>query len=154
MQFLRTLVCWILINIREYQTLGLKNKWIEMEDCIFCKIANNEAPAYVVWESSDHIAFLSRAPNTEGATVVIPKQHYSSYVFDAPEKVINDWVGASKIVAKILENSLDEVGRVAVVFEGFGINHLHAKLFPMHGTNNKEWEPIKSNVNIFFENSF
>ncbi len=123
-----------------------------MEDCIFCKIANNEAPAYVVWESSDHIAFLSRAPNTEGATVVIPKQHYSSYVFDAPEKVINDLVGASKIVAKILENSLDEVGRVAVVFEGFGINHLHAKLFPMHGTNNKEWEPIKSNVNIFFEN--
>ena len=122
-----------------------------VENCIFCKIAKNEAPAYVVWEDENHIAFLSRAPNTEGVTVVIPKTHFSSYIFDTTNEVMNNLMIASKEVAKILENSFEDVGRVAVVFEGYGINHLHTKLFPMHGTNEKDWKPISSNVNTYFE---
>lgn len=39
-----------------------------------------------------------------------------------------------------------------MIFEGFGIDHVHAKLFPMHGTGNlDEWKPIHSNVDKFFE---
>lgn len=122
-----------------------------IEDCIFCKIAENKAPAYVVWEDINHIAFLSRAPNTEGVTVVIPKKHHSSYIFDATNDTMNNLMIASKKVAEILQNSFDDVGRIAVVFEGYGINHLHAKLFPMHGTNEKEWKPISSNIDTYFE---
>jgi histidine triad (HIT) family protein len=121
------------------------------ENCIFCKIAKLEAPAYIVWEDNDHIAFLSRAPNTEGVTVVIPRHHYSSYIFDSTNDVMNNLMIASKKVAKILEQSFEDVGRIAVVFEGYGINHLHAKLFPMHGTIENEWKPISSNINTYFE---
>ena len=56
-------------------------------DCIFCKIVNGEVPCHKVWEDEKHLAFLTIFPNTEGVTVVIPKKHYPSYVFDLPRDV-------------------------------------------------------------------
>ena len=39
-----------------------------------------------------------------------------------------------------------------MVFEWYGIDHVHAKLFPMHGTaDTKEWKPIESEVNKYFD---
>lgn len=123
-----------------------------MLDCIFCKIVKGDASAHVIWKDDKHIAFLSIFPNTEGATVVIPKVHYASYVFDLSDEVFTDLTLATKKVAKILDLKLEDVGRTAMVFEGFGIDHVHAKLFPMHGTANlKEWKPIKSKVDKYFD---
>ena len=123
-----------------------------MNDCIFCKIVSGEIPSHKVWESEDHLAFLTIFPNTEGATVVIPKKHYSSYALQLPDEVLFGLMKATKVVAKKLDESLDDVGRTALVFEGFGVDHVHAKLFPMHGTENmSEWKPIKSNITHFFE---
>src|SRR3989338_6485804 len=51
---------------------------------------------------------------------------------------------------KILEK-MEDVGRTGMIFEGFGIDHAHAKLFPMHGTKMSEWKPLKSNVDKYFE---
>ncbi len=123
-----------------------------MTDCIFCKIIKGEAPAHVFWEDKKHIAFLSIFPNTEGTTVVIPKAHYTSYAFDLPDEVLSDLILATKKVAKLLDSKLGDVGRTAMVFEGFGIDHIHAKLFPMHGTADmKEWKPIESKVDKYFK---
>lgn len=123
-----------------------------MTDCIFCKIINKESPAHVIWEDNKHIAFLSIFPNTEGATVVIPKEHYSSYLFDLPDDVVSDLVLSAKKVAKLLDSKLEDVGRTAMVFEGFGVDHIHAKLFPMHGTSDmSEWRPLKSNIDKYFD---
>jgi diadenosine tetraphosphate (Ap4A) HIT family hydrolase len=58
---------------------------------------------------------------------------------------------ATKKVAKFLDEKLDDVGRTAMVFEGFGVDHVHAKLFPMHGTKMKDWKPVKSDMNKYFE---
>jgi diadenosine tetraphosphate (Ap4A) HIT family hydrolase len=122
-----------------------------MKDCIFCKIVKGEAPAHKIWEDEKHLAFLSIFPNTEGFTVVITKKHYSSYAFDLPDNVLKELVIAAKKVAKLLDTKLEDVGRTGLIFEGFGVNHVHAKLFPMHGTKMKKWKPIKSNVNKYFE---
>lgn len=123
-----------------------------MENCIFCKIIKKESPAHVVWEDEKHLAFLSIFPNTEGTTVVIPKAHYPSYAFDLSDDVLSDLMKATKKVAKLLDSKLEDVGRTAMVFEGFGVDHVHAKLFPMHGTANMgEWRPIESGVKKYFE---
>lgn len=122
-----------------------------MPDCIFCKIVKGESPSHKVWEDAKHIAFLSIFPNTEGVTVVIPKTHYGSYAFDLPDDVLSDLMLATKKVAKLLDSKLEDVGRTAMVFEGFGVDHIHAKLFPMHGTKNlAEWKPIESKVDKYF----
>ena len=125
---------------------------MEETNCIFCKIVSGEFPSYKIWEDEKHLAFLSIFPNTDGFSVVIPKKHYSSYAFELPDEVLSELVIASKKVAKLIDSKLEDVGRTAMIFEGFGVNHVHAKLFPMHGTADmKEWKEIKSNVDKFFE---
>ena len=51
----------------------------------------------------------------------------------------------------MLDSKLKDVGRTGMIFEGFGVDHVHSKLFPMHGTKMKEWKPLKSNVQKYFE---
>ena len=60
-------------------------------------------------------------------------------------------VEAARSTAKLLDAKLDDVGRTGMIFEGFGIDHVHAKLFPMHGTKMAEWKPIESKVDKYFE---
>jgi histidine triad (HIT) family protein len=122
-----------------------------MNDCIFCKIAKGDAPSHKIWEDEKHLAFLSIFPNTEGFAVVITKEHYPSYVFDLPEEVLMGLINAARKTAKLLDEKLDDVARTGMIFEGFGIDHIHAKLFPMHGTKKSGWEPIKSSVDKYFD---
>lgn len=123
-----------------------------MADCLFCKIVRGEAPAHTIWEDEKHLAFLSIFPNTEGVSVVVTKEHYPSYIFDLPEDIMTGIISAAKKVAKLLDVKLEDVGRTAMVFEGFGVDHVHAKLFPMHGTANMaEWKPIESTVEKYFD---
>ncbi|MFC3903367.1 Diadenosine tetraphosphate (Ap4A) hydrolase [Acinetobacter marinus] len=124
-----------------------------MENCLFCKIAHQQINSHVIAENEDFMAFLSIYPNTLGVTVVIPKQHYPSYIFDLYDQLIAKLMQFSKSVAKRLDQFFDDVGRTALVFEGFGVDHVHAKLFPMHGTAERanQWQQINSNIDHYFE---
>lgn len=123
-----------------------------MSDCIFCKIVKGEAPCHKIWEDDKHMAFLSPFPNTEGFSVVITKDHHPSYIFDLPDDIINELILASKNVAKLIDSKLEDVGRTGMIFEGFGVDHIHAKLFPMHGTSNMaEWKALHSNIEKYFD---
>lgn len=122
------------------------------DSCVFCQIINGESPAHIYWEDDKHLAFLSIYPNTLGTTVVIPKLHHASYAFDSPDKVLSELVLAAKRVAAILDATLEGVGRTAMIFEGYGVDHLHAKLFPMHGTgNDSQFSRISSGIDIYFD---
>jgi len=122
-----------------------------MKDCIFCQIVEGKIPCHKIWEDKKHLAFLSIFPNTEGFSVVIPKKHYPSYAFELPARVLGDLVIAASKVGKLLDAKLKDVGRTGMIFEGFGVDHVHAKLFPMHGTGAKNWKPFHSDVKKYFE---
>lgn len=124
-----------------------------MEDCIFCKIVSGKASAHKFWEDGAHIAFLSIFPNTEGFSVVATKKHLPSYAFENSDEVLSDLIIATKNVARIIDTTFEDVGRTGMFFEGFGVDHLHSKLFPMHGTGDlKEWKMIESGKNkSYFE---
>ena len=123
------------------------------ESCIFCKIIKNEMPCHLVDENEDFMAFLTIFPNTLGATVVIPKKHYPSYAFDLEDDVLTGLMLYTKQIAKKLDHFFEDVGRTAMVFEGFGVDHIHAKLFPMHGTKqmHENWKQVSSNVDKYFD---
>jgi len=121
---------------------------MQKSDCLFCQIAQGKMPCHKIWEDKKHLAFLSIFPNTEGFTVVIPKQHYGSYAFEQDNEVIKDLIIATKKTAQVLDNYFEDVARCGMFFEGFGVNHLHSKLFPMHGTGKLEnWQMIESQEN-------
>lgn len=122
-------------------------------DCIFCKIAAGSAPAHMIWEDEQHMAFLSIFPNTEGFTVVATKAHHGSYAFAQSDEVLSGLMIATKQVARVLDNYFDDVARCGMFFEGWGVDHLHSKLFPMHGTGGiTEWQMIEDKkINTYFE---
>ena len=120
-----------------------------MKNCIFCKIINNEIDSAKIWEDNKFIAILDINPNTKGMTLVLSKEHYSSYAFDLQDNILKDIIIATKKIAKILEKSL-KVKRVAMVMEGMGINHLHIKLYPLYGLKEK-FEETWAKDKIFFE---
>lgn len=121
-------------------------------ECIFCKIVKGEIPSHKIWEDKNHLGFLTIYPNTEGFSVLITKQHYPSYAFDLKDEVLKELVIAAKKVGKLIDSKMEDVGRTGMILEGFGVDHVHAKLFPMHGTKDIEkWKPIKSDMDKFFE---
>ncbi|MEI7621893.1 MAG: HIT family protein [Candidatus Moraniibacteriota bacterium] len=119
--------------------------------CIFCKIVAEQLPCHQIWEDDLHLAFLSIFPNTEGFSVVIPKKHYPSYVFELPVEVRANLIEAATKVGKLLDEKLEDVGRTAMICEGFGVDHAHIKLFPMHGTKKDTWEQAHSDIDKYFE---
>ncbi|HSX39139.1 MAG TPA: HIT family protein [Candidatus Saccharimonadales bacterium] len=103
-----------------------------LKDCVFCKIANNEIPVFKIWEDEKYLAFLANAPVSEGSTVVIPKKHKDSYIFNIDAESVSELMEAARKVAKILDTKLDGVVRSMAVFEGLEVPHLHVKLFPIY----------------------
>lgn len=53
-------------------------------DCIFCAIVAGEAPASVVYDDPEILAFLTIGPVTPGHLLVIPKRH-APYLADLDE---------------------------------------------------------------------
>lgn len=99
---------------------------------IFDDIVSGKIKSWPVWEDDEFLAFLTPFPNTPGFTVVIPKQNPGDYVFALDDEKYQRFMAAVKTVANLLEKAFD-TPRVALVFEGTGIAHVHAKLIPLHG---------------------
>jgi diadenosine tetraphosphate (Ap4A) HIT family hydrolase len=119
--------------------------FVKVDDCLFCKIVAGEIPCHKVWEDDTHLAFLTIFPNTDGFTVVVTKDHHESDALAQEDSVLTGLVLAAKQVARKINAAFDDVGRTGLMMEGFGVNHLHCKLFPMHGTKPmSEWKPLAS----------
>lgn len=124
-----------------------------VDDCIFCQIVAKKMPCHKIWEDAKHLAFLSIFPNTKGFSVVIPKKHYGSYAFAQNDQVLQELIVATKKVANLLDSYFTDVSRCGMFFEGFGVDHLHSKLYPMHGTGDlANWAPIESKtIRTYFD---
>jgi histidine triad (HIT) family protein len=114
-----------------------------MDECVFCAIANGNSSCHEIWQNEEFMAFLSIFPNTQGFSVVIPKEHYPSYIFDLPDEIFTKFMFAVREVARLLDSKLEDVGRTGLILDG--VDHAHAKLIPLHGTASiPKWRPIVS----------
>lgn len=121
------------------------------KNCVFCAIVSGEQPCFKVWEDQKHLAFLSTFPNTSGVTVVITKKHQPSDVFSLSRQTCLNLVVAARIVAKHLSRFFRDAGRTGAIIEGFGVDHAHIKLYPMHGTEMRSWHPMLAERTYFCE---
>lgn len=123
--------------------------------CIFCEIAQGRLQTpRIFWEDENFIAFLSIFPNTEGFTVLITKQHFSSDCLMLPPDILQKTMVACQKIAEILKKHFTDVGRVGVIMEGMGVNHAHIKLIPMHNTEELKtgtWKQYLSGKSDFFK---
>lgn len=99
------------------------------DSCPFCLIATG-GPAHIIWEDESHLAFLSRNPSTEGATMVIPKSHAGGYAFALEDASLAEFIAAVKQVAGLLDHAYTDK-RTMMVLRGLTVDHVHAKLYPV-----------------------
>ena len=94
-----------------------------MDECIFCKIVEKQAPAYIVYEDIDYLAFLDKNPQSRGHIQLIPKKHYQ-WVYDMPD------IGQFSVVAKqIIHAIIPVLGADHVTLATFGRQVYHAHLW-------------------------
>ena len=112
----------------------MKNfKIIFMNNCIFCKIINNEIPSYKVYEDENTLAFLDINPVNLGHTLVVPKKHMAN-IEVASEEVLSQLINTVKKVGQSLKNNLGATGYNVLenndLIAGQLIPHLHFHLIP------------------------
>lgn len=101
--------------------------------CEFCKIINKQAPANIVYESENVIAFLDIDPIHEGHVLIVPKVHEDT-IDKIPETVLSDVINlAQKIVTALRE--LYGMDGYSIMQNGgkfcdFG--HAHFHVFPRY----------------------
>jgi len=99
-----------------------------MEECIFCKIVNNEIPSEKVFESDSVLAFQDINPKAPVHILIIPKKHIKSIASEGSEEVAKELI----IVAKQIAVDKDIVG-YKLLFNvgkegGQMVDHLHLHL--------------------------
>ncbi len=83
-------------------------------------------------EDDNFVAFLSATPVYDGFTVVIPKKHFGSYVYQTMgDADLADLHIFAKKVALLLDKALGSE-RCIQVMEGLDVDHAHVKLFPKY----------------------
>lgn len=96
---------------------------------LFEKIANQELPGYIIWETNTHCAFLNIYPSAKGHTLVIPKKNIGDNLFNLDDTDYQELMHASKQVAQLLMKKM-KLERIFVSVEGIEVPHVHIHLLP------------------------
>lgn len=102
-----------------------------MKDCIFCKIANKEIPAKVIYEDEIVMAYLDIKPLHSGHTLIIPKNHFTD-LDDINEETVAHIIMVAKKIKKLLEERIGARGVRLVQNNGTlqEVKHFHMHVMP------------------------
>ena len=102
-------------------------------DCIFCKIVNNEAPSYTIFEDEIVKVFMNINPASNGHLLIVPKKHYTNLV-DIPLDTLNHINMISKNMYTLLKEKLHVDGLTISQNNDYGqeVKHFHMHLTPRY----------------------
>lgn len=104
---------------------------------IFTKIINGEAPSYKIYEDEKTYAFLNINPETEGDTLVVPKNEVDK-IYNLPDE---DYFALWASVKKVAKHMEEVTGhRIAMKVVGVDVPHAHVHVMPF----DDNWESGKT----------
>ena len=108
-----------------------------MNNCIFCKIINNEIPSYTLYEDEIVKVFLDINPERPGHTLIIPKNHYID-INDIPIETLNHILLISKKLTTLLKKKLNYDGLRIIQNNGVleEVKHYHLHIIPSYNKKN------------------
>jgi len=113
-------------------------------ECIFCDIGAGAAPAERLLETERVVAFLDIAPVNYGHTLVIPKDHYATFL-DLPDDLWTEMSQVARRVAGALRKVLYAQGFNLGMnnFEAAGqvVFHAHLHVIPRYSTDGLHFFP-------------
>jgi histidine triad (HIT) family protein len=102
-------------------------------NCIFCKIAEKEIEAEVLFENEDVISFLDINPVNFGHALVIPKNHYDNFL-EVPSSELDGLIKTVQNVSSAIKLGLNPDGINLVANNGRAagqsIFHFHFHIIP------------------------
>ncbi len=120
-----------------------------MDNCIFCKIINNEIPSTKIYEDKNSLVILDVRPATKygGHCLVMPKKHFE-LITDLPNNLLNKL----SLVIKKMSKALLKYGEGLNILlnnkkiAGQAISHVHFHLiprFPNDGVLVEKWISVE-----------
>ena len=101
---------------------------------IFAKIMRGEMPSLKVYEDDVALAFMDVFPQSEGHTLVIPKQVQARNFLDMPSDYLGQYMLKVQKIARAVEAGLKPDGLLVTQFNGAPagqtVFHLHFHIIP------------------------
>lgn len=101
------------------------------DDCVFCAIVAGRAPAHVVLERAESVAFLDRRPVFKGHVLVVPRAHVVTLP-DLPDALLAPLFAAVRSVAAAVVPALGADGSFVAANNvvSQAVAHLHVHVVP------------------------
>lgn len=99
--------------------------------CAFCEIVAGRAPAAVVLDDGDALAFLDVRPVFPGHTLLVPRAHHETLADLAPEAVASLFVTAQRL-ARAVEVGMEAHGAFVALNDKVSqsVPHVHVHVVP------------------------
>ena len=118
-----------------------------MQNCIFCKIVNNEIKSYSIYEDEKFKVILDAFPSALGHVLIIPKEHIEN-IYELNEELGGELFKIAIKLSKSLKKSYNLSGLNLVQnngeVAGQKVMHFHIHLIPRQTEDqiNFSWQPI------------
>ena len=99
--------------------------------CLFCAIVAGTAPAYVVAETDETLAFLDIRPLFPGHTLLVPKEHAET-LRDLPGSLVEPYFTEAQRISAAMEDVLGAAGSFVAMNNRVSqsVPHLHTHVVP------------------------
>ncbi|ADE37322.1 HIT family protein [Methanohalophilus mahii] len=104
-------------------------------ECLFCRIINGKIPSHKVYEDEHAYAFLDIYPTSRGHTVVLPKEHITSFLEMDEERAAELFASVNRIakqVIKATEATGTNIGINNGLVAGQTVPHVHVHIIPRY----------------------
>lgn len=120
-----------------------------MEKDVFCKIVAGEIPCYKLYEDADVLAFLDISQVTKGHALVIPKEHYDTFL-SCPEKLMHKVFDVAQRIGQISIQFLGAKGVNILTncyeVAGQSVKHFHVHVIPRYESHDGFELEMKNNA--------
>jgi histidine triad (HIT) family protein len=99
--------------------------------CPFCAIIRGEAPADIITETENTLAFLDHRPLFRGHTLLVPKEHLT-LLSDLPAEQAAEFLTTAQRLERAVEDGLGAAGSMVLVNNvvSQSVPHLHLHVIP------------------------
>jgi histidine triad (HIT) family protein len=99
--------------------------------CVFCQIADHVAPASIIHEDADILAFMALHPTAPGECLIIPRTHVDHFT-DVDDPAGQRIMQLALVIGRRMR-VIFKPERVGMVVHGYGVAHAHLILVPQTG---------------------
>ena len=121
-----------------------------MDKDIFCRIVDGEIPCYKLYEDDEVLAFLDISQVTKGHTLVIPKNHYDTFL-SCPKSLMNKVMDVAQRIGQVLIKIFGArgVNILTNCYEAAGqtVKHFHVHVIPRYKEEDGFMVEMKDNSN-------